>query len=449
VASVARLTTANAGTADASATIAVRCPNVVVVKHADPAAISAGDDAVFRLTVDNRGEGAARSVQLSDPLPAGVTWSEDEPDCQIAAGTLSCSFGSLAAGAARTVTVRGATDAADCGALPNTATASASNEAAADTADNSGSAELRVDCPDLRRAVAPVPAEVLAGEPASLELTVTNAGAGIARAVQLSDALPPGIAWSTSTAGCAVASGVLACTLGDLASGAARKIVVAGATDAGDCGTVTSVATATAANQSAPAVGAATLTVTCAPSDAAKPACAMTGTGTDAFGRRYIEVTVEDDQSGLARIDVLKSTNADTVVPAFQPGTTDPVVVRATKVLQTTSSTIELRATDVAGNATVCDPVVALQVREAGRPVTARYDGLPQAESKVLVENGDPGVNRLDVTVNGVAWKLTGLGDGEQRRLDVAAAMRPGEDNVVEVTAYGRPGASALVVISD
>src|SRR4029453_17026543 len=101
-----------------------------VVKTADRGTIDAGDTAAFTIVVTNNGPGTAKSVTLSDPLPAGIAWQEDSADCSIANGTLSCQFGNLVAGASRTVHVTGQTDPADCGDLVNTATVAASNEAA-------------------------------------------------------------------------------------------------------------------------------------------------------------------------------------------------------------------------------------------------------------------------------------------------------------------------------
>lgn len=73
---------------------------------------------------------------------------------------------------------------------------------------------------------------------------------------------------------------------------------------------------------------------------------------------KQIQVEVQDTGSGLATIVVTDTTNAATVVPAFVPGTTDPVVVTSTKLDQSLGSRLALHVTDVAGNVTDCDPVV-------------------------------------------------------------------------------------------
>ena len=54
--------------------------------------------------VTNNGPGVAKHVTLTDTLPVGVDWQQDNADCSITAGVLSCDFGNLASGASRTST---------------------------------------------------------------------------------------------------------------------------------------------------------------------------------------------------------------------------------------------------------------------------------------------------------------------------------------------------------
>lgn len=72
---------------------------------------------------------------------------------------------------------------------------------------------------------------------------------------------------------------------------------------------------------------------------------------------KQVQITVQDAQSGLASISVLTAINCNVNIPSFTVGTTSPVVVTATKINQSAGSTVILRATDVAGNSTSCDPV--------------------------------------------------------------------------------------------
>jgi len=72
---------------------------------------------------------------------------------------------------------------------------------------------------------------------------------------------------------------------------------------------------------------------------------------------KQILVTVQDNGSGLASVLPVTLTNATLSVDPFTAGTTSPVLVTATKINQALAAIIVLRATDVAGNSVVCDPV--------------------------------------------------------------------------------------------
>jgi len=72
---------------------------------------------------------------------------------------------------------------------------------------------------------------------------------------------------------------------------------------------------------------------------------------------KAIEITVQDGESGLNQVIVLKAKNATVSIPSFTPGTNSPVVVTATKINNSKGASIALRVLDVAGNATTCDPV--------------------------------------------------------------------------------------------
>jgi hypothetical protein len=181
--------------------------------------------------------------------------------------------------------------------------------------------------------------------------------------------------------------------------------------------------------------------------DTTDPSCELTAK--IAGPPAQLQVTVQDTGSGLASIVVTKSTNSNTVVPPFAPGTTDPVVVTSTKIDQSKRSQLAMTVTDVAGNVTTCDPVVDLIVKADGKAVET-YTDLPQAESIVAIINGKPGVEKVRVEVNNNwARSWDDLRDGAFRTRDVADAMKPGDNNTITITARGQPGDTVLVIISD
>lgn len=71
---------------------------------------------------------------------------------------------------------------------------------------------------------------------------------------------------------------------------------------------------------------------------------------------RQLQVTVRDQASGVASIQVTLLVNATVAVPAFTAGTTAPLVVTATKSDPAQASNLGLRVTNVAGGVTDCDP---------------------------------------------------------------------------------------------
>ncbi len=240
------------------ATIVVECPDVHVDKTADNSPISAGDEACFTITVSNDGDGTAYDVVLADTLPGGG-WSIDSQDgaaCNIAGGNaLTCDIGDLASGADYQVTVCKTTTAADCGELQNTAEVRASNEPQDDQSDNSDSATIVVDCPDVHVNKEPVTTPITAPNDACFSIVVSNDGAGTATGVVLTDTLP-GTGWSiqSQTGGaCNISGGnQLNCNIGTMAPGATYSVTVCRpTTNPADCGDLVNTARVTATNESA------------------------------------------------------------------------------------------------------------------------------------------------------------------------------------------------------
>ena len=251
-------------------TITVDCPDVQVVKTADNGTISAGDTAAFTIVVTNNGPGVAKHVTLSDTLPVGVDWQQDNADCSITTGVLSCDFGNLASGASRTIHVTGKTDAADCSTLHNTATVSATNESSDDLGNNTSSADITVDCPGISVTKTADDATVDAADQVGFTITVANAGPGTATDVHLDDPLPtnPGLDWSidggTGQQLCQITQGDLVCDFGDMPAETSYTVHITSDTDATTCGEIDNTATVTISNGDGDEASA-SITVNCPP----------------------------------------------------------------------------------------------------------------------------------------------------------------------------------------
>ena len=182
--------------------------------------------------------------------------------------------------------------------------------------------------------------------------------------------------------------------------------------------------------------------------DSLSPYCDLTATRLGP--PKQIDVTVQDTSSGLASVVVTTANNMTVAwAPPWAPGATFPVIYTATKINQSLGAQFGLKVTDVAGNVTVCDPVDLTVGRDPGKPATATFTGIPQAESKIMITNGTPGLTNLMITVNGWQFQVAGLKAGEVRELDVAWAMMAGDDNTITFTGLGKPGDSAWVLVHD
>ena len=298
----ANVTTSNDGSDSDNASITVNCPNVTVLKTADQGTIDAGDTAAFTIVVTNEGPGTAKGVTLTDTLPSGVVWSEDSAACSITAGVLSCNFGDLANSATRTVHVTGATDAADCGVLTNTAVVAASNESVENVGDNSSTATITVNCPDLLVTKDADQGTVNAGENIGFTVEVTNNGTGTAHGVTVTDTLPTngGLDWAidaaNSDAGCSITSGVLTCDFGDLGPDESRSVHIVSPTTAQSCGDVVNTASGTSSNDGEDS-DSATVTVNCTDIFVTKTADAPLVEGGDTIG---FLITVGNNGPGTA-----------------------------------------------------------------------------------------------------------------------------------------------------
>jgi ice-binding like protein len=152
------------------------------------------------------------------------------------------------------------------------------------------------------------------------------------------------------------------------------------------------------------------------------------------------------------------TTNATVTIPAFDNGSTQALGVTATKINQSASAVVELTVTDLLGHTTVFDPVFAtitipafkfhhIKQIDFHHWEIARFDGIGHTEGKVLLQNDAHGVDFLVIRVNGFEF-TTHLSGGETKRIDISSALFHGT-NTVSVSAFGKPGGSVDLTISD
>ena len=250
--------------------ITINCPDIVVDKTGS-GTVNATDLVFFEITVSNIGDGDAYDFEFTDTLPDvqnGWTLAEAPAFCELNGVALTCALNELttpeffADGASFTIRVEADTEIEDCGELDNLASASASNEAEEDLANNSDEHSIVVECPDLDAFKEADDAVVSAGQDIGFTITVSNAdlaATGTAYDVDLNDPLPAGsgVDWAILPAYAgpgtcqilgAPGAEMLSCHFGDLAPGASASVHVVSDTAAASCGLYHNVATITSDN---------------------------------------------------------------------------------------------------------------------------------------------------------------------------------------------------------
>ena len=221
----------------------IQPPNLTLSKTADSATVSAGSQIGFVVTLNNTGVGAATTVALNDPLPAGtgVSWSLAAPvtGWSITGSApnqaLAYSATSLAAGGSTSAHVISSTTAASCATYKNVAKATLGNGPAPDSVV----ATTTVNCSNLSITKTPATQTVSAGTSFSWTVTLTNSGDGTAFGATINDPLPAltGVSYGLgqgSDATCGISqAGLLTCGPKDLAKSGTLVAVINASTTAG------------------------------------------------------------------------------------------------------------------------------------------------------------------------------------------------------------------------
>ena len=234
------VTTTNDGSDQSSASTCVAGPTVSITKTADHSApVNAGGQIGFTVEIKNTGTGAATGVTLSDPLPAGsgsgVTWAIDTsvgtPAQFVLSGakgsqTLSLASSTLPAGADYKVHITAQTSETECSVYDNTATLTTTNAGNPDPASAEESCAFRVDLA-ITKSGSPETQELGQGN-ISWTMVVTNNGPDTDTGVKVSDPMPAGNTYvsSTTTQGTCTGGAILTCNIGTMAAGAKVTITL-------------------------------------------------------------------------------------------------------------------------------------------------------------------------------------------------------------------------------
>ncbi len=186
-------------------TLSVASVDVGVVKLGT-AAVTAGDNITYTITVTNSGPDAALAVNLNDPLPAEtffVSLTQNNGPPAICTnpgaglnGSVSCDWVVLANAASAQFTL--VVEAGNTTSASNTATVS--TESADTNPNNNTSTVVTAVTPSADVAVTKIgPGTISAGANITYDVTVTNNGPSDAANVSLTDTLPAGTTFVSAT----------------------------------------------------------------------------------------------------------------------------------------------------------------------------------------------------------------------------------------------------------
>lgn len=224
--------TDSSNNSDSEQTTVTPITDLSITKTDDVDPVDAGGTLVYTLTVLNAGPSTATGVNVTDVLPADVSFTAATTSVGTVSesnGTVTATVGTLVSGASATVTITVAASGSATGTFTNNASVTG-NEPESTTANNSVS-EVTVIRPivDVRVSKSDSADPVNAGSSFAYTLTVTNDGPSTATSVVVTDLLPAGISLassSTSQGSVSESGGTVTASLGTLNSGASATITL-------------------------------------------------------------------------------------------------------------------------------------------------------------------------------------------------------------------------------
>ncbi len=227
--------------------------------NVDASTVSAGGTAAFDILVTNAGPSDATGVQVSDAIPAGLTFqsiSNASGSFTTNGGTagnpLVVTIGSVPSGTTqsfRIITSIGATQTTD---ITNVSTV-AGNEVETNVANNTDDAIVDLPSSDLSITKSDSPDPVSAGGTLTYTITVTNGGPDAASGVQVTDPLPAGVTFVSGNVGgdatrvaFNATNRTVTANIGTLANNAVATITVVVTVGSATNGPLSNVATVTA-----------------------------------------------------------------------------------------------------------------------------------------------------------------------------------------------------------
>jgi uncharacterized repeat protein (TIGR01451 family) len=225
--------------------------DVAIVKTAVPTITPPGVNVTYTLVVTNNGPSTARAVQVSDPLPAGMTFVSVNPGGCHGGTTITCALPDLVKGQSVSITVvAGIPPALAKTTKTNTATVSSSTPDP-NLANNQDDATVKITAPPLSKLFvrkSARPATVEAGNNVVFTIVLKVPSKIDAKQVDVCDTLPPQMAFVSAT-GATFSKGRACWHLAVAKAGSTRRFTITATVDKDTpAGVIKNIAVATANN---------------------------------------------------------------------------------------------------------------------------------------------------------------------------------------------------------
>lgn len=237
----------------ASASVLVGGTDLRVTNTVDKPQPTAGTNVTYTVAVRNLGPTATTGVQVTDALPAGLTYVSATPSQgSYTWGSGLWSVGALAVGATSTLSIVATVGAGTTGqTIVNTASLTATAQPDTNAANNSASASISVGYVDLAIAKSVSNSAPVPGGSIAYTVTVSNVSSANATGVVITDQLPSGLTFVSATVTVGTYSNATHLwTLGNLSAGGSAVLTLNAIVNAGTSGlTIVNEARITGRNQ--------------------------------------------------------------------------------------------------------------------------------------------------------------------------------------------------------
>jgi len=247
----AKATSAEGLTAEASAPLKVTAQAALQITKVGPETVTKGQNAEYTITVKNTGKIAATGTEVTDTIPAGLTYVSSTPSATVSGSTAKWIIGSLAPGATNTYKITFTAD--TVGALVNQVEVAANDTTKAQASFTTQVIPAKVAKVAVTKSGPP---SIYLDKTGQFTITVNNTGEVPLTNVEVKDTLPANLSYLSSNPAGTATGQTITWTFASLTMGASETITIqAKSTSLGSFENSVSVTTTEGASATAQATG--------------------------------------------------------------------------------------------------------------------------------------------------------------------------------------------------